>query len=195
MFTISPCAAGCGRPAITGSNICFIHQANPEQETRRISELIITMDIVKDLNASGMRFENIDFSRRRFYGCNFREASFSKCVLSETVMRLSLFEFATFYQCEFSKTDLQFLSFAGARIRNCSFEGSELAHVNFVGAAVSDTVFNNSDLYNSRFINADLEASGFVNCNLKRTYFISARQQAISFKASNTAEAVFELEE
>jgi uncharacterized protein YjbI with pentapeptide repeats len=195
MFTVSPCAAGCGRAAISGSNICYTHQANPEQEILRITQYIAQNKSIKDISVAGMRFENIDFSRRQFYGCNFREAVFLKCILSETSMRMSFFDFADFDACDFSKSDLQFLSFAGARFRSCIFDGSELVHVNFIGASVSGTSFNNSNLYNSRFINAELEKSQFIDCNLKKTWFIGARQNEIEFKSSNTAEAVFEMEE
>jgi uncharacterized protein YjbI with pentapeptide repeats len=195
MFTVTPCAAGCGRPAILGSNICFVHSANPELETLRITEYITERNVIKDLNAPGMYFESIDFSDRHFYGCNFREASFSMCVFSGSVMRMSFFDFADFKNCDFSKSDIQFLSFGGARFRDCTFEGSELVHINFGGASLYETTFNNSNLYNSRFINADIERSDFIDCNLKKTYFIGARQEGVSFKSSNTAEAVFEMGE
>ena len=79
MFTINPCAAGCGRPAITGYNLCFLHQANPEQEYVRICTYIENNMSIKDLSVSGMRFENIDFSNHQFYGCNFKDASFFHC--------------------------------------------------------------------------------------------------------------------
>ena len=195
MFTLSPCAAGCGRPAISGSNICFIHQAHPEDETRRINEYISQNNPIKDIVVTGMRFENTDFSGRQFFGCNFREASFSNCVLSKTFMRLCFFDFAEFNGCDFSKSDLQFLSFAGARFRNCTFEGSELVHLNFIGASIFGISFSNSNLYNTRFINADIAHSKFIDCNLKKTFFIRARQKELVFKSSNTAEAVFEMEE
>ncbi|MCL2270594.1 MAG: pentapeptide repeat-containing protein [Treponema sp.] len=195
VFAINPCAAGCGRPAINGSNICFLHQANQEQETQRIVASITESSTVKDMCVIGMRFTDVDFSNRRYYGCNFREAVFSKCLFTGSLMRMCFFDFAEFTDCDFSKSDLQFLSFAGARISNSLFEESELVHANFLGAAVSGTSFNHSNLYNSRFINAQLEKSEFVNCNLKRVYFINASQKDTNFKASNTAEAIHEMEE
>jgi uncharacterized protein YjbI with pentapeptide repeats len=191
MFSITPCAAGCGRASVTGSRICAVHSANPQGESERITAFIGERKTVKDLNAPGLHFDSIDFSRRRFFGCNFKGASFSMCLFTESVMRMNFFDFTVFHDCDFSRSDIQFLSFAGSTVRNCTFEGSELVNINFGGAVLSDCTFNNSDLYNSRFIGADIELCDFVNCNLKRTYFIGTRQEGVSFKSSNTAEAVF----
>ncbi|MDR2258592.1 MAG: pentapeptide repeat-containing protein, partial [Treponema sp.] len=66
MFAIIPCAAGCGRAAITGSRICAVHAANPALESERIAEYIAQRLVIKDLNAPGLHFDSIDFSRRQF---------------------------------------------------------------------------------------------------------------------------------
>jgi uncharacterized protein YjbI with pentapeptide repeats len=195
MFSIIPCAAGCGRAAISGSQICAVHSANPAGDSERIAAHIGERETVKDLNAPGLHFDSIDFSRRQFFGCNFKGASFSMCLFTNSVMRMGFFDFSVFYNCDFSRSDLQFLSFAGSTLRNCTFEGSELVNINFGGAVISDCTFNNSNLYNSRFIGSDIELSDFIDCNLKRTYFIGARQEGVSFKSSNTAESVFTEEE
>jgi len=195
MFTIIPCAAGCGRPAITGYNLCFVHQAHPEQEYMRICEYIKENITIKDLCVCGMRFENNDFSRHHFYGCNFKEAAFVKCEFANIKIRMSFFDFAEFVDCEFSNSDLQFLSFAGASFNGSRFIDSEIAHINFGGASFNETVFKNSNLYNSRFISADLNKSSFINCNLKRVHFAKTKQENVIFKSSNTAEALFETEE
>jgi uncharacterized protein YjbI with pentapeptide repeats len=195
MFALSPCAAGCGMTAVTGSRLCAVHAADTEKEAARIGRYISERKVVKDLNAPGLRFESVDFSHRKFYGCNFRGATFSMCLFTESLMRMVFFDFASFYTCDFSHSDLQFLSFAGANIRDCTFEGSELLHLNYGGAAIRDCTFNKSNLYNSRFINADMEYTDFVDCNIKKVFFVRAKQEGISFKSSNTAEAVFTLGE
>ncbi|MDR2102375.1 MAG: pentapeptide repeat-containing protein, partial [Treponema sp.] len=71
MFTLIPCAAGCGRSAISGTNICAVHAADPAKEMARIAAYIGERQIIKDLNAPGLSFEGTDFSHRQFYGCNF----------------------------------------------------------------------------------------------------------------------------
>ncbi|MCL2230281.1 MAG: pentapeptide repeat-containing protein [Treponema sp.] len=195
MFIINPCAAGCGRPAITGYNLCFVHQANPEQEYIRICTYIETHETIKDLSVCGMRFENADFSKHHFYGCNFKDSVFINCKFSHIKCRMSFFDFAEFTDCDFTESDIQFVSFAGGVFNNCTFEGAEVVHVNFEGATISGTSFNNSNLYNSRFISADLAKTTFVNCNLKRVFYASAKQENVIFKSSNTAEAVFEMED
>jgi len=195
MFVINPCAAGCGRLAITGGNLCFIHQAKPEEETQRICAYINQNKTINDLCVAGMRFENVDFSNHKFDGCNFRDTFFIKCNLSGSGIMTSFFDFAEFKECDFSKSDIQFTSFAGGRFNKCAFEDCEIISVNYEGATVAESSFNNSNLYNSRFISADLENTTFINCNLKRVYFISAKRNEKLFKASNTAEALFEPED
>jgi uncharacterized protein YjbI with pentapeptide repeats len=195
MFSLSPCAAGCGRTAITGSQLCALHVANERREAERMGQYISERMVIKDLNASGLHFASIDFSHRKFYGCNFKGATFSMCLFTESLMRMVFFDFGVFQNCDFSKSDLQFLSFAGAKIRDCTFEGSELVHLNYGGAVIRDCTFNKSNLYNSRFINADMEYSDFIDCNIKKTCFIRAKQEGISFKSSNTAEAIFTMGE
>jgi hypothetical protein len=195
MFVVTPCAAGCGRPAVSGSNTCAIHAADARGEAERIGDYITGHDVIKDLSACGLRFEGMDFSRRAFFGCNFSGASFSMCLFTKCRMRILFFDFCTFKNCDFSGSDLEFLSFAGSSISDCTFEGSNLIHINYSGSVITETTFDNSDLYNSRFIKADIAHSDFENCNLKRNYFIKTRQEAVSFKASNAADMIFEIEE
>ena len=195
MFTVSPCAAGCGRPAISGSNICFVHQASQKQEVDRIVAHIAENRKITDLCISGMSFNDLDSSCRNYFGCNFREAKFGRCVFSGSLIRMSFFDFTEFSDCNFSNCDIQFVSFAGSRIIDCNFEGCELVHINFLGSHIENTSFNNSNLYNSRYINTDLSNLKFVNCNLKQVNFSQSRQTNILFKSSNTAEAIFEIEE
>jgi uncharacterized protein YjbI with pentapeptide repeats len=192
MFSLTPCAAGCGRPAITGSALCAFHVADKEKEAARIGAWLSAGETVKNLNAPFLRFESTDFSHRRFYGCNFNGAVFSMCLFTKSFMRMTFFDFASFINCDFSQSDLQFLSFAGSRLENCTFEDSELVHLNFEGCRIRECTFNNSNLYNSRFINSTLEFTDMNNCNLKKFCFIQAWQEGVSFKSSNTAEAVYE---
>jgi uncharacterized protein YjbI with pentapeptide repeats len=194
MFTLTPCAAGCGAPAISGSRLCAYHAADPEKEALRLGQYISERRTVEDICAPCIRFESTDFSHRQYLGCNFNEASFDMCLFTGSSIRMVFFDFSRFENCDFSKSDLQFVSFAGCLIRNCTFENSELVHVNYGGARVQSCTFNNSNLYNSRFINADILNSDFVDCNLKKTYFLNSKREGISFKASNTAEAIFDLE-
>jgi len=195
MFTIIPCAAGCGKPAITGNNLCFTHLADPEQEMSRIYSFIKDNKIIKDLNVSGMRFENVDFSLHHFYGCNFREVAFSRCKFSEMKVRMSFFDFSNFIKCDLTKTDIQFVSFAGTNFKNCDFSWSDILHVNFEGSTIVDTSFDNSNLYNSRYISADISKTTFNNCNLKRVNFVNSSQSELIFKSSNTAEAIVDPDE
>ncbi|MHC6203074.1 pentapeptide repeat-containing protein [Breznakiellaceae bacterium SP9] len=195
MFTSEPCAAGCGRPAISGSKICAIHSTDAVAEARRIAVQIAQQEEVRDICAQGLHFDLADFSNRRFYGCNFIGTYFYRSVFTKSFMRMNFFDFANFIDCDFSQSNLKFLSFAGATIQNCTFQGSELTLINYGGTIISDATFNDSNLYCSRFIDADIEKTNFINCNLKRSFFISAKLDQVSFKASNQAEAIFDLKE
>jgi len=86
MFVLNSCAAGCGRPAITGSALCAIHSANSHDDALRLTEFILNEKYVKDISAQGLHFEGVDFSKRQFYGCNFSGATFSMCLFTETEM-------------------------------------------------------------------------------------------------------------
>ncbi|MDR2110706.1 MAG: hypothetical protein LBP32_05305, partial [Spirochaetaceae bacterium] len=62
MFTMVPCAAGCGRTAVTGSLACAVHVADRKKEAARLTGYILERRIVKDLNAAGLHFDSVDFS-------------------------------------------------------------------------------------------------------------------------------------
>ena len=195
MFSQSFCAAGCGRPAFTGSALCAVHSTDSKADALRLSEYITKQKVIKDISAQGLHFEQVDFSQRKYYGCNFSGASFHKCIFSGVLMRLTFFDFSTLSHCDFSKGDLQFLSLAGAVIEDCSFEGSELININFEGTQITGSSFNNSNLFHSRFIGAGITRTGFIDCNLKWANFTKTKREDVSFKSSNTAEAIFEMEE
>jgi uncharacterized protein YjbI with pentapeptide repeats len=194
MFTLIPCEAGCGAPAVTGSRLCATHAADPDKEMSRLGQYISNHRTLKDFCAPVIHLASTDFSHRRYFGCNFNGASFDMCLFTASFMRMVFFDFSHFENCDFSNSDLQFVSFAGCRLRNCTFENSELVHVNYEGAVIQGCTFNKSNLYNSRFISAGISDSDFAGCNLKKTYFFNITQERVSFKSSNTAEAVFDLE-
>jgi len=195
MFTLSPCAAGCGRTAISGSHLCATHSASAEEEAKRIGAYITEKKTIKDLSAPGLNFISADFSGREFYGCNFMGSSFYMCGFSGAIMRNCYFDYADFVDCDFRRGDLQFLSFAGSSVRSCTFENSELLHLNFCGADIVDTVFDKSDLYNSRFIGASIKDCNFIDCNVKKVFLIDAKHSGLSFKSSNTAEIIHQQDE
>ena len=182
MFSNESCAAGCGRAAITGARLCAVHTASPENEAVRVGAYISSQRSIRDLNAAGLHFESIDFSHRQFFECNFEHASFNMCLFTGSRMRMSFFAFCEFENCDFSD------------LLNCTFESSELVHLNYNGCGIRGCTFNNSNLYHSRFISADIFMSDFVDCNLKKTNFFKIKQESVSFKSSNTAEAIFYME-
>ncbi|MDR1904115.1 MAG: pentapeptide repeat-containing protein [Treponema sp.] len=195
MFTFIPCAAGCGRSAITGSNICAVHSAEAEAEAKRIALYIAGEETITDLNAEGLRFDEVDFSGRRFDGCTFQNASFYRCNFSSSFMRVCFFDFANLSECNFEKSNLTFLSFAGASISNSTFRYSEICNVNYGGCVISGVVFDHSKLYNSRFIRANLEDTSIIDCDLKQVNLIKICKTNVIIKSSNTNEAIHTMEQ
>ena len=195
MFTLSFCAAGCGRPAYKGSALCATHSADPDADAKKLGEYIEQQKIIEDLSAQGLHFQEMDFSHLQLYGCDFNGAIFTNCLFNKSVMRMCFFEFSTFSSCNLSASDIQFLSFAGAILKDCSFEGSELVNTNFGGTLILNSNFSKTNLYNSRFLSANITESDFTDCNLNRTNFVNSIRENLSFKSSNTAEAIFEMEE
>ena len=193
MYIFTPCAAGCGMPAIHGSALCASHQVARLDEERRIKEFIINTKTINDLNAQGLHFRKMDFSGCQIFESSFSGAVFDNCIFNNTRMRLVFFDFTTFNSCEFINVDFHFLSFGGAAIEHCRFDNSELVDINFGGANIIDTEFCNNNLYNSRFIESKISKTSIVNCNVKRVNFCKSRQDELVFKTSNTAEAIFDM--
>jgi uncharacterized protein YjbI with pentapeptide repeats len=201
IFEHRPCAAGCGNGAISGSELCALHCADRASESNRLVNHILSKTQVSGLSAAYLKYENITFIRREFYGCNFFNAEFVSCTFTECNMRLDFFDFATFTNCKFVKSDMRSVSFGGSSLDHCLFEDSELLHINFCGAKINDTLFCHSNLYNSRFNNSKIKggvdmAKGLEinDCNVKKVFFINVNQDDIKFKSSNSAEAVFFME-
>ncbi|HSV57165.1 MAG TPA: pentapeptide repeat-containing protein [Magnetospirillaceae bacterium] len=141
---------------------------------------------------AGLSLENLDFGKRRFYGCNFSHTSMRNVLFKDAVLRMCFFDFAVLESCDFTGADVQFCSFAGCHISDTTLENCELVHNNFNGAQTRGCAFNCSNLYNSRFILSEFTATGFVDCNIKKAYFLRTKENNVSFKFSNTLEAVFD---
>jgi uncharacterized protein YjbI with pentapeptide repeats len=195
VFSFTPCAAGCGRTAISGSTLCALHSLEPAEESRRLATEIEGRERSSDLSISHLVFENMNATGKILTGINGFQTTFRNCDFSGAYIRTCFFDFAAFTGCKFRDCDMLFMSFAGAAFTDCDFTNSELCHANFGGCIISNSVFNQSDLFNSRFIDARIKKGSFEDCNLKHCYFIDAVLDDCTFKASNTAEAVFTWED
>jgi uncharacterized protein YjbI with pentapeptide repeats len=194
MFSFVPCAAGCGHGAITGEYLCARHCVDKQAATDRIISDIRATKSVRDLYATNLSFDTVDFSAHKFYGSNFSCSTLQSCKFSNATMRMMFFEFCEFTGCEFSGCDVQFVSFAGSVISDCIFKEAELMHLNFDGATIRNCEFNDVDLYNSRFNCADIVNTRFLNCNVKKTFFMKAEQENVEFRACNTKDMILEFE-
>lgn len=195
MYELNRCAApGCDITALHGSDYCSNHHPDPDGLSASILQEFTGTDVIKNLNASGLRFQGADVSGKRFYSCSFSRAILQNMNFSACTFRMCFFDFSFIDSSDFSGIDAQYCCFAGARFLNVSFEHSELVHNNFNGARTNDCTFNYSNLYNSRFIMSEFEHTDFIDCNLKRTFIIPNKESEVSWRLSNTQEAIRELD-
>lgn len=172
-------------------NYCLAHSPHPHKAKETIYEYIRTHDTIVGLNASGIPFRDIDFSGKKFYGCNFSKCTFDTIHSKNYVAAISMFDFATFTDCAFTESTIRFSSFAGCIFSHALFTGSTMVQNNFNGIKSFESSFDDCDLHHSRFILSQLTNTSFQNCNVKQTYFLESKYEAVSFKYSNTREAIF----
>ncbi|QTQ14413.1 pentapeptide repeat-containing protein [Treponema parvum] len=171
---------------------CLDHIPDPEKAKQDILAYISAHEKIIGLNASGITFCDLDFSGKKFYGCNFQHCTFSNIKAEEMRSRMSVFDFSIFTDCNLLKSNIQFCSFGGCTFSHTLLTGSDLVQDNFCGLKAFQSSFDDTDLYNSRFIKADLIDTSFRNCNIKKTVFWEIKQENASFKLSNTREAEFD---
>lgn len=171
---------------------CLDHIPDPGKAKDDIYKYILAHEKIVGLKASGLLFENIDFSHKKFFGCNFTNCTFMNIHSTEIVMKMCIMDFSIYNDCNFINSNLLFNSFAGSTISHTLFTSSDLIQNNFNGIKAFQSSFDDSDLYNSRFISAELVDTSFRNCNVKRVHFKNAKRTNVSFKMSNTREAVFD---
>lgn len=177
---------------IVGSDsFCLEHHPDIEGFKIDLINYIKNHEKIIGLSAYGLKFENLDFSGKKFYGCNMQHCTFSNIHTENFRSRISSFDFSIFSDCNLIASNLQFVSLAGAKFSHVLFTNSDLIQNNFCGIQAYQSSFDDSDLYNSRFIRANLIDTSFQNCNIKRTNFTEIKKSNVSFKLSNTREAHF----
>lgn len=173
---------------------CYDHSLDKEKIKQQIYDYIKNHDKIVGLNATGIVFENIDLTNKKFYGCNFMNCKFINLQSTGFRSRMSMFDFAIFSDCNLLQSNMHFTSFAGATFSHTLFTGSNMTQDNFCGVQSYQSSFDDSDLYNSRFIRTKLIDTSFRNCNVKKTVFKMIEQENVLFKFSNTREAIFDQE-
>ena len=173
---------------------CLDHIPDPGKAKEDIYKYINEHEIIVGFNASGLIFTDIDFSNKRFYGCNFSNCTFINIHSENIRMNMNIFDFSVFNDCTLVKNNTLFSSFSGCTFSHTLFTSSEMIQTNFNGIKAYQSSFDDSDLFNSRFISGTLVDTSFRNCNLKKVLFYDTTRQNVSFKMSNTREALFEVE-
>ncbi len=203
MFQQNKCLAeGCKKTSLSvfnyygelaeGENYCFDHFPNQQKIKDDIYNYINQRQKIVGLNASGITFENIDLTDKRFYGCSFQNCRFVNLHSTKFRARMSVFDHSVFLDCAMLESNMQFTSFGGCVFSHILFTGSDLIHDNFCGTQAYQSSFDDSDLYNSRFIASKLVDTSFRNCNIKNTMFFNIEKQNVLFKSSNMREAIFD---
>lgn len=171
---------------------CLNHIPNPGMAREMIVRFIETHDRIIGLNAAGVFFDDMDFTGKRFYGCNFEKCTFKNVHSEGFRARMTMFDLSQLDVCTLLNANIQFCSFGGAKFSHTLFTGSDLVQNNFNGVRSFQCSFDNSNLYNSRFIKSTLVNTSFRDCNIKKTMFVDSERENVSFKKSNTLEAVFD---
>jgi len=203
MFTLNKCLVPyCQNSALSSLNeqccltdekgYCLDHIPNPGKAKEDIYNYIKNNETIVGLNACGLILENIDFTNKKFFGCNFTHCTFINIHSENVVLKMCIFDFALFNDCNFIHSNTLFTSFSGATFSHTLFTSSDMIQNNFNGVQAYQSSFDNSDLLNSRFIKAKLVDTSFRNCNVKKTLFYKTERTNVSFKMSNTREAIFE---
>ncbi len=195
MFTLTTCSEpGCTLQALTGSKTCAKHHRDANAYVDEMLGTIMAGGTIKNLCMPGVVLENRVLSGKKFICCSFTGARLSGLDLTGSVFRLCFFDGATIETCDFSAVNAEFCSFGDTEIRDTRFEKTELVHVNFDGARIRDSTFAGSNLYNSRFIYSVLENSDLSDCDFRKVYYMPARQENVSLRATNTNEAIRDME-
>ncbi len=203
MFTENPCLVRhCRNNALSTfdqdgnlteeRSYCLDHIPDPGKIKQDIYNYIANHDKIIGLCASGLIFQDIDFSNKEFYGCNFHRCTFINIHAENVLTHMCIFDFAVFNDCSFIKSNSMFTSFSGSTFFHTIFTSSDMVQDNFNGIKAYQSSFDDSDLFNSRFIMATLVDTSMQNCNLKHTLFYNSERTNVSFKMSNTREALFD---
>ena len=172
-------------------NYCLDHIPDPGLAKSAIYKYISEHEKIVGLNASGILFDNVDFSNKKFFGCNFTNCSFINFHADNLVSRMCFFDFSNFNDCSFTHSSMIFSSFSASTFAHSLLTSSNIIQCNFNAIQAFQSSFDDSDLFSSRFIKAVLTDTSFRNCNLKKAFFYDTERNNVSFKMSNTREALF----
>ena len=203
MFTINKCLVNsCQDDALssfdefgnikTERGYCIDHTPDPGRTQAEIYNYIKNHEKIIGLNACGIIFKDIDFSNKKFFGCNFSHCTFQNIKWEHSIVRISVFDFAFFNDCNFIQNNTVFSTFSCSTLTHTLFNSSDMKQCNFNGIKAFQCSFDNSDFFSSRFIKATLVNTSFRNCYLKKTIFKNSDRQNVSFQMSNTREAIFD---
>lgn len=173
---------------------CLDHIPDPGKAKEDIYNYITTHDKIVGIMASGLLFQDFDFSNKKFYGCNFTNCTFVNIHCDNIVMKMCVEDYSIYNNCTFTNSTILFNSSAGSTMSHSLFTSCDLIQNCFNGIKAFQCSFDDSDLYNSRFISASLVDTSFRNCNVKRVHFNNSERTNVSFKLSNTREAIFDEE-
>ena len=114
MFTENPCLVRhCRNNALSTfdengnlteeKSYCLDHIPDPGKLKQDIYNYIKNNNKIIGLCASGLIFQDIDFSNKEFYGCNFHRCTFTNIHSEKVLTHMCIFDFAVFNDCSFIK--------------------------------------------------------------------------------------------
>lgn len=193
MFNLDNCAwPGCKNKKVESSRLCRDHMKGSYRE--EIISYLKSNDVIRDLMAPGIHFENLDLREKHFINCYFHHTQWDNCQFDNSRFQMVFFDDSVLSGTSMEKVDMINCIFTESVLFESSWRGSDLVSVNWNRIKCQKCDFSESDLYYSRFIAASLKDVKFIDCNLKRVDFCLSRLKRVTMKYSNVEEAYFQTE-
>lgn len=140
-------------------------------------------DIFRNVDISGVTFQNCEFEWVNFSDSNFTDVIFENCNFQHSVNVN-----ASFNNCKFRKSFMAMSCFESASLKGTIFQSCNIDNTTFYKASIDNVNFEKTSLSGAVFLDADVKNGSEVNdCNLKDCYFFDTKPSfKITGKTANT---------
>ncbi len=184
----------------------IIEKQSPAKQLKKLGQLtgrdpeikIRFEEFFTDIDMSGFKIENVDFSGSTFLNTNlssiyFQDVCLKNVRFENTSLENAVFENVIFDNCVLINTEahaarFENCSFSNASICNSSFEFAEMSGVYFTGATIINCNFSRTELSYASFTGAKLYMSAFKYASFYQTEFIVTKGMLCDFSETNITE-------
>ncbi|MGJ5813689.1 pentapeptide repeat-containing protein [Paludibaculum fermentans] len=131
----------------------------------------IAPDLCGTMLATGVTYENVNFSDVDLSNCNFSRCHIRSCDFTRAKLIWASFDGAKIVKSNFAGADLTNAECVNAYVLECDFSYSKLDRVNFTLATIHSSVLNSAEVLNAnldhcRFVQVDVEGAIFRACHV-----------------------------